>query len=69
MPNNSEITSSNEEKLGILIDSKPNFESHVSFLCRKAAQKIIVLDNLRNYPVSDQRSLILNSVVKLLSVL
>ena len=39
MLNNSEITSSNEEKLGILIDSKPNFESHVSFLCRKAAQK------------------------------
>ena len=39
MLNNSEITSSNEEKLVILIDSKPNFENHVSFLCRKAAQK------------------------------
>ena len=59
MLNNNEITSSNEEKLGILVDSKPIFESHVSFLCRKAAQKIIVLDNIRNYPVSDQRSLIL----------
>ena len=66
MLNNNEITSSNEEKLGILVDSKPNFESHVSFLCRKAAQKIIVLDN-KELPCV--RSKKLNSVVKLLSVL
>ena len=54
MLNNNEITSSNEEKLSsILLDSKLNFESHISSLCRKAGRKINALAKLRNYLTSD----------------
>ena len=39
MLNNNEITSSNEEKLSVILsDNKLNFESHVTSLCRKAGQ-------------------------------
>ena len=41
MLNNNKITSSNEEKLlGIFLDSKLNFESHIGSHYKKASQKI-----------------------------
>ena len=44
MLNKHKITSPNEEKLlGIFLDSKINFQSHIGSLCRKAGQKINVL--------------------------
>ena len=55
---NNEITTSNEEKLL----SKLIFESHIGSLCRKADQKINA--RLKNYLTSDQRNLLLNSVIK-----
>ena len=65
MLNNNKITSSNEEKLlGMFLDSKLNFESHIGSLCRKAGQKINALVRLKNYLTSDQRNLRLNSVIK-----
>ena len=65
MLNNNKITSPNEEKLlGIFLDNKLNFESHVGSLCRKAGQKISALARLKNYLTSDQRNLLLNSVIK-----
>ena len=65
MLNNKKITSSNEEKLlGIFLDSKLNFESHIGSLCRKAGQKRSALARLKNYLTSDQRNLLLNSVIK-----
>ena len=65
MLNNNKITSSNEEKLlGIFLDRKLNFESHIGSLCRKAGQKISALAKLKNYLTSDQRNLLLNSVMK-----
>ena len=64
MLNNSKITSSNEEKLlGIFVDSKLNFESHIGSICRTASQKN-VLARLKNYLTSDQRNLLLNTVIK-----
>ena len=65
MLNNSKITSSNEEKLlGIFLDSKLNFESHIASLCRKANQKINALARLNNYLTTNQINLLLTSVIK-----
>ena len=62
MLNNNKITSSNEAKLlGIFLDSKLNFESHIAYLCRKAGQKKSALTWLKKYLTSDQRNLLLNS--------
>ena len=64
MLNNDKITSSNEKKLlGIFLDSKPNFESHIGSLCRKADQKISALARLKNYFTSDQRNLLLKGAL------
>ena len=64
MLNDNEISSSNEEKLlGIFLDNKPNFESHIGSLCRKAGKKINTLARLKNYLKSDQRNLLLNSFI------
>ena len=65
MLNNSKITSSNEEKLlGIFLDSKLNSESNIAFLCRKAGRNINALARLKNYVTSDERNLLLDSVIK-----
>ena len=63
--NNNKITSSNEEKLlRIFLDSKLNFESHIGSLSRKAGQEISALTRLTNYLTSNQRNLLLNSVIR-----
>ena len=42
--NNNEIASSNEEELlGILVDSKFNFDSNITSLCIKVGQKLVLL--------------------------
>ena len=65
MLNNHKITSSNEEKLlGIFLDSKLNFESHIGSLCRKAGKKINTLTRLKKYLKLNQRNLLLNSVLR-----
>ena len=64
MLNNGKITSSNEEKLlGIFLECKLKFESHIASLCKKAGQKINAWARLKNYLTSDQRNLLLNSVI------
>ena len=63
--NNNEISSSNEEKLsGILLDSKLNFDFHITCLCKKAGQKLSALARINYYLTQDQKLLLLNSVVK-----
>ena len=48
--NNNEIASSNEEKLlGILLDSKLNFDSHIKSLCKKAGQELSALARINHY--------------------
>ena len=52
--NNIGITSSNEEKLlGILLDSKLNFDSHITFHFKKADQKLISLSEMHHNLIPD----------------
>ena len=63
--NNNEIIISNEEKvLAIFLDMKLNFGSHISCLSRKTGQNINTLARLKNYLKSDQRNLLINSIIK-----
>ena len=63
--NNNEIASSNEEKLlGIFLDSKLSFDSNITSLCKKAGQKRSALARINHYLTPDEKSLLLNSVVK-----
>ena len=63
--NNNEITSPNEEKLlGILLDSKLNFESYIGPLFWKKGQKINAIARLRKLPYSDQSNLLLNFFIR-----
>ena len=34
--------------LGVTIDNQPSFSEHISYICKKASQKIGVLARLRN---------------------
>ena len=58
------LSNSEEKLLGIPLDSKLNFENYLSCLCRKSGQKLNALGRLRNYLISNQRNLLLNSVIK-----
>ena len=63
--NNNKFASSNEEKiLGILSDSKLNFDSHITSLCQKAGENINAVARINHYLAPDQKILPLNSVVK-----
>ena len=56
--NNSKITDSNAEiLLGIFLDSKLNFESHIASLCRKAGQKSKCLSHVKELPYIKSKKL------------
>ena len=59
------LKNSNKEKfLGITIDNKLTFESHVTDLCTKASQKIGALSRIKNYLDDSQKKLIFNAMIK-----
>ena len=63
--NNFIFNNSNEEKiLGITIDSKLTFKSHIKISCRKASQKMGALSRLLNHLSDSQKWLIFNSLTK-----
>ena len=63
--NNNEMKISSEEKvLGITIDNKRKFKSHVKNLCKKASQKIWALSHLTNYLNDSEKKLIFNAIIK-----
>ena len=46
------------------MDSKLNFDSHITSLCKKAGQKLSALARISHYLTQDQKLLLLNSVAK-----
>ena len=62
--NNTEMKNSKEEKiLGVIIDNKLRFKSHVKNLCKKASQKIWALSRLINYLNDSERKMIFNQTL------
>ena len=62
--NNTEMKNSSKEKiLGITIDNKLKFKSHVKNLCKKASQKIWALSRLTNY-VNDSENKLTYTAIK-----
>ena len=63
--NNTEIKNSSGKKiLGITIDNKLKFNSHVKNLCKKASQKIWALPRLTNHLNDSGKKLIFNAIIK-----
>ena len=61
---NNEIETTNSVKLlGITIDSKLNFDSHISDLCNKASMQLNALNRLRKYIGEKQMETLLNSFI------
>ena len=59
------MENSKEQKiLGVIIDNKLNFKSHISELCKKASQKIAALSRLSSYLHNSEKKLIFNSIIK-----
>ena len=62
---NIEMKNSKEEKiLGVIIDNKLRFKSHVKNLCKKASQKIWALSRLINYLNDSKKKIIFNALIK-----
>ena len=59
------MENSKEKKiLGVIIDNKLNFKSHISELCKKTSQKIAALSRLPSYLHSSEKKIIFNSIIK-----
>ena len=55
--------SKNEKLLGVIIENKLRFKSHIKNLCKKASQKIWALSRLINY-LNDSEKMIFNALIK-----
>ena len=49
--------------LGISIDSKLNFDSHISDLCKKASMQLNALNRLRAYIGNKEMEILINSFI------
>ena len=62
---NIEMKNSKEEKiLGVIIDNKLRFKSHVKDLSKKASQKIWALSRLINHLNDSEKEMIFNALMK-----
>ena len=59
------LESSKEEVvLGVTIDNKLAYDSHIKSICRKAGQKLGALLRITNYSYSSQKKLIFSGMIK-----
>ena len=59
------MKNSKEEKiLGVIIDNKLRFKSHVKNLCKKASQKVWALSRLINYLNDSDKKMLFNALIK-----
>ena len=59
------MENSKERKiLGVIIENKLNFKSHLSELCKKASQKVAALSRMSSYLHNSEVKLIFNSIIK-----
>ena len=59
------MENSKERKvLGVTIDNKLNFKSHISVICKKASQKIATLSRLTSYLHNSEKKIIFNLIIK-----
>ena len=56
--------SKKEVILGIFIDNKLTFDSHIRSICRKACQKLIALSKMSPYLETNKKELLFKSMVK-----
>ena len=56
--------SKEEVILGITIDNKITFDSHIKSICRKAGQKLSALSRISPYLKTDKKELLFKSMVK-----
>ena len=54
----------NQKIIGLTINNKLNFKSHLSELCKKASQEIAALSRLSIYLHNSEKKLIFNSIIK-----
>ena len=58
------VNNSQEEKLlGVLIDSNLNFEKYVSYICKKAGNKLFALSRISTYLGTDKLRLLMRAFV------
>ena len=50
--------------LGVIIDNKLNFKSHINEFCKKTSQKVAALSRLSSYLHNSEKKLIFNSIIK-----
>ena len=58
------LENSKEVILGITINNKLTFNSHIKSICRKAGQKLSVLSRIPPYLKTDKKELLFKSMVK-----
>ena len=58
------VSKKEESILGLTIVQKLSFDSHISNICKKSAQKLGALNRISPYIGSQQKSLIFNAVIK-----
>ena len=56
--------SKEEVALGVGIDNKLTFDSHIKNICRNAGQKLVALLRIKNYLNSSQKKLVFSGMIK-----